>query len=132
MKSFILLGAAVSVLLLGGCASSSPPPRPVVHSTSTVIIGEDDYDYYPGYEVYYSRAHNYYYYRDGSAWVRRNDPPRNWVRGSSSVRVHFSDAPDHHHTEIVRKYPRNWRAPDRDHDGHDARHDRDDHDRDRH
>ena len=131
MKSFILLGAAVGALLLAGCATSSPPPRPVAR-TSAVIIGEDDYDYYPGYEVYYSRTHNYYYYRDGSSWVRRNDPPRNWVRGSSSVHVHFNDEPDRHHAEIVRQYPRNWRAPDRDHDGHDARHDRDDHDRDKH
>ena len=136
MKTLFLLGAAVSGFALAGCSTSSPPPRPVAVN-SAVIIGEDDYDYYPGYEVYYSRAHNYYYYRDGASWVRRNDPPRNWVRTSPSVRVHFNDDPDRHHKEIVKQYPKNWHpaprvAPDKDHDGHDDRHDRDNHDRDKH
>jgi hypothetical protein len=137
MKSIVLLLAAALTLAFAGCGS------PGAYSARTdVVIGADDYDYYPGYEVYYSRAHNYYYYRDGNVWVHRPNPPRNWARTAPSVHMHLNDAPDRHHPEVVKQYPRNWRpadrvAPadkrdgrvDRDHDGRDDRHDRDDHDR---
>ena len=109
MKTYILAGTALCGLLLGGCVVPGPGPR---YATRTeVIIEEDDYDYYPGYEVYYSRSHGYYYYRDGSAWVRRNDPPRGWVNASVSVQMHFRDAPAQHHAEVIQQYPRNWHSP---------------------
>ncbi len=130
MKTFLLLATAASALILGGCVSSGPGPS--YSGQATAVIGEDDYMYYPGSEVYYSPAHRYYYYRDGGAWVHRPEPPRAWVRDSVSVNVHLHDAPERNHPAIVKQYPHNWHAPDKDHDGHDARHDRDDHDRDRH
>ncbi len=121
----LLLFAAGLALVFAGCASS--PSGPHYAARADMVIGEDDYDYYPASEVYYSRVHHYYYYRDGASWVRRNDPPRTWVRTAPSVHVHFNDGPDRHHADTVKQYPHNWRPADRDN-----RHDRDDHDRDKH
>jgi len=139
MKTLLLLGTAVCSLVLTGCGVPVRGSAQATYSTRTeVVFGDDDYDYYPGYETYYSRTHGYYYYRDGSNWVRRNDPPRAWVSGSASVQMHFKDAPDRHHAEVTKQYPRNWHpAPpkvspekNREHDDHDKRDDRDhDHDR---
>lgn len=75
------------------------------------VTFEDDYDYYPGYETYYSRSRREFVYRDGNAWVRRPEP-----RGISvgvllaapAVRMTFRDAPEKHHETVVRTYPKNW------------------------
>ncbi len=121
MKTILLLSAALCGLLLGACVASGPG----YSGSATAVIGEDDYDYYPGSEVYYSPAHRYYYYRDGSAWVHRTDPPRAWARGNPSVRIHLHDAPERHHTDIVKQYPHTWRpGPDVHHDDHDRDRDR--------
>ena len=72
----------------------------------------DDYVYYPDYEVYYSNTRRQYIYRDGRSWVSRPQPPRAWARdlpGSVSVHVDFHDAPERHHADIVKNYPKNWR-----------------------
>jgi len=72
----------------------------------------DDYTYYPGYEMYYSSTRHQYFYRDGRSWISRPQPPNNWSRdlaNAPSVRVDFHDAPERHHAEIVKTYPKNWR-----------------------
>lgn len=105
----LLLPVAGAVLIAAGCASE--PRRGYGYGgggRADVVIGEDDYDYYPAYEVYYSRRHRDYYYRDGQAWVRRPAPPRGFQRGPF-VPMTFHDAPDHHHPEIIKTYPRTWR-----------------------
>ncbi|HVZ65824.1 MAG TPA: hypothetical protein VG936_14755 [Lacunisphaera sp.] len=112
----VLLPAAGLILSSAGCADAG-------YVSGGAVIGADDYDYYPGYEVYYSRRHHDYYYQDGRRWVRRPTPPRVFVPGPS-VHMDFHDTPDHHHAEVVRRYPRNWRPDDRGHD-HDRDHDRD-------
>lgn len=86
-----------------------------VHAQATVVIYEDDYDYYPGYEVYYSRNRHEYVYRDGSQWVRRPEPSGvslNILLAAPSVRVDFRDSPERHHDSVVRSYPRNWKRQD--------------------
>lgn len=113
-----LLVGATFLILLGGCVSD-PPNRyggyrsgPPVH-TRTVVVYEDDYDYYPAYEVYYSRNRREYVYRDRDQWIRRSEPSGislNVLLASPSVRVDFRDAPERHHDTVVRTYPRNWRG----------------------
>jgi len=76
---------------------------------------QDDYDYYPEYETYYSRNRHEFVYLDGGMWVRRPEP-----RGISatvflaapSVRLDFHDAPERHHDTVIRSYPRTWRRPE--------------------
>jgi hypothetical protein len=110
-----LLGAALWGTL-AGCASerrhhervyAPPPPPPRVYV-------QDDYVYYPAYEVYYSRSQRHYIYRDGSSWVSRPAPPRVAVEvlvASPSVPLNFHDAPSRHHATVVRQYPKQWAPP---------------------
>jgi len=95
-------------------AAPAPPAAP-----APLLVVQDDYDYYPGYEVYYSRNRHEYVYRDGNSWVRRPQPRGVTVEllfAAPSVRVDFHDAPERHHDGIVRSYPRNWKRPDNKHD----------------
>ena len=82
----------------------------------TAVVQQDDYVYYPAYEVYYSSSRHDYRYRDGNAWVTRAAPPHVSVDvlfASPSVRLDFHDAPERHHEEIMRSYPRTWAPPAR-------------------
>ena len=73
-----LLGA------LTGCVAHVDGPRhervyvqpPPVQVDSGVLMVQDDYVYYPGYQVYYSGRTHQYIYQDGRSWVTRNGPPR--------------------------------------------------------
>jgi len=112
-----LAGAALG-LTLAGCYASSGSGH--VSVAASGVIGEDDYVYYPGSEVYYSPSHRYYYYHDGSSWVHRSEPPKVWVHDAPSVNIHLKDSPERHHSETVKKYPRNWHPKDENHD-HDDR-----------
>jgi len=106
----------VLLVVLTGCFVETPrrevavmrvAPAPV----QRVVVVEDDYVYYPGYEVYYSSNRRQYVYRDGNAWVTRPGPPHislDVLLASPSVRMDFHDAPASHHEGIVRSYPRNW------------------------
>ena len=104
----------------------APAPAAVAPVQPTVLMAQDDYIYYPAYEVYYSSSRREYRYREGSVWVTRPAPPRvsiDVLFASPSVRVDFHDAPEHHHEAIFRSYPRNWTPPGR---GRDERDDRKD------
>lgn len=94
------------------------------HGQASVVVYEDDYDYYPGYEVYYSRNRREYVYRDGSQWVRRPEPSGitlDVLLATPSVRVDFHDSPERHHDSVVRRYPRNWKRQDDRDDRRDGR-----------
>lgn len=112
-----LLAGAVLFVTLTGCYSEGPGRRTGYQDRATVhgqvvVVFEDDYDYYPGYEVYYSRNRHEYVYRDGSQWVRRPEPSGvslNILLAAPSVRVDFRDSPERHHDTVVRSYPRNWK-----------------------
>ena len=118
---------------LTGCAPAASSPAPVAEasaaapvSAAAAMVVQDDYDYYPGYEVYYSRNRHEYVYRDGNSWVRRSQPRGITVDllfASPSVRVDFHDAPERHHDVVVRSYPRNWQRPDSKHDDRDDKKD---------
>ena len=100
--------------------------------TRAQVIIQDDYVYYPDYEIYYNNTRHLYVYYEGNGWVTRREPPRTWARelpSAPSVRLEFHDAPQHHHAEIVRTYPKHGKSPKQD-DRHDNRRDRDDDHRD--
>ncbi len=112
-----LLGAVLLVTLTG-CVGYVDGPRagvyvapPVVEVGGPVFVAQDDYVYYPGYDVYYSSYRHQYAYMDGGVWVSRPQPMGvsvNVLLASPSVRMDFHDSPANHHAAIARQYPRNW------------------------
>jgi len=75
---------------------------------------QDDYVYYPGYQVYYSSNRRQYVYQEGRSWVTRPAPRGvsvNLLLSSPSVRLDFHDSPAQHHATIARQYPKNWVPP---------------------
>lgn len=107
--------------LLTGCVGYVDGPRAGVYAppssvyVETGVAGQDDYVYYPGYQVYYSSYRHQYVYQDGRSWVSRPAPPHvsaNVLFASPSVRVDFHDSPANHHAEIVRQYPKHWAPPE--------------------
>jgi hypothetical protein len=125
MKSQLPHAASAAGLLLllalAGCASDSAyyPGSAIGYDSRGAVAYQDDYDYYPGYEVYYARNRHEYVYRDGNNWVHSATYPRanaEVLLSSPSVRVDFRDSPERHHAEVVRRYPHDWRR-DRDGDG---------------
>jgi hypothetical protein len=115
----LVLGSVLSLATLTGCLVTGPrqgrmySERPAVRGQSEEMM-QDDYVYYPGYEVYYSSNRREYVYRDGNAWVRRPAPRGVTVDvlfAAPSVRVDFHDSPAVHHATVVRTYPRNWTPP---------------------
>ena len=121
---------------LTGCIGYVDSPRanggyvapPVVVTT---FVAQDDYVYYPGYEVYYSSSRNQYAYRDGRNWISRPAPRGvsvNVLQASPSVRMDFHDSPASHHAAIARQYPKNWKPAGANQDRNDQPGKRDDRD----
>ncbi len=118
------IGFVFGTALLGaltGCVGYVDQPRqarvyappPPVYVENRVVV-QDDYVYYPGYQVYYSSNRRQYIYQDGRSWVTRPAPPRVSVDvlfASPSVRLDFHDSPSVHHATVVRQYPKNWAPP---------------------
>jgi hypothetical protein len=112
-KAGCVLGA-VLLLTLTGCVAYVDGPRAGIQVEPYVFVAQDDYVYYPGYEVYYSSSRRQYAYLEGGAWVSRPAPRGvsvNVLLASPSVRMDFHDSPAYHHAAMVRKYPRNWAPP---------------------
>jgi hypothetical protein len=89
---------------------SVPPPDYVEPG----VVMQDDYIYYPGYQIYYSRARRQFIYLDGRSWVARATPPRVSVEvlfAAPSVGLEFHDAPSFHHARVVQQYPQHWTPP---------------------
>ena len=90
-------------------AQGNPPPPPVYVEPGVVV--QDDYVYYPGYQVYYSGNRRQYVYLEGRSWVSRPAPPRvslDVLFASPSVRLDFHDSPSIHHATVVQQYPKHW------------------------
>lgn len=126
--------SAIVLPLQTGCvAEGHTHTSASVHAD--VVLDDDDYVYYPEYEVYYSSRHRNYVYLDGRTWVRRPAPSGisvDVLLASPSVHVDFHDAPARHHDRVIRTYPRNWRPSGHNHGPRDndrrrdRRNDRDD------
>jgi hypothetical protein len=113
----LLAGTALfSAAGLAACAYQEPA-RPVGYRpvpVQTTVVVQDDYVYYPQYEVYYSSSRHQYGYRDGNAWAWRPAPANvslNVMLSSPSVHMDFHDSPERHHAAVVKSYPKNWHAP---------------------
>ncbi|MFT3867766.1 MAG: hypothetical protein QM715_04620 [Nibricoccus sp.] len=115
-KAKIVAGLALFTVF-AGCASESSSGYRGYSRADTDF--QDDYDYFPEYETYYSYRRREFVYLDGGVWVRRPAPPHgtpvNVILAAPSVRLDFHDAPERHHNTVVRSYPRTWRGPDKDH-----------------
>jgi hypothetical protein len=100
--------------------------RPSVQVEAAVVV-QDDYVYYPGYQVYYSSNRRQYIYPEGRSWVSRPAPPRvsaDVLFASPSVRLDFHDHPSVHHAAVVQQYPKHWAPPGSSHgrkEGHNDR-----------
>ena len=111
-KSLVGKSLLVAAFLgtLTGCVGYVEEPRRVyVQPPAATVIVQDDYVYYPDYQVYYSSNRHQYLYLEGRAWVTRPAPPRVSVDvlfASPSVRLGFHDHPSLHHAEIARQYPK--------------------------
>jgi hypothetical protein len=109
---FVLCAALLGTLT--GCVGYVDGPRAGYYAEPSIAVVQDDYVYYPGYEVYYSSSRHQYAYREGRAWVSRPAPRGvsvNVLLASPSVRMDFHDSPAQHHAAIVRQYPKNWAPP---------------------
>ena len=108
---------AAALLLVGltGCATAPDPAATMATPTADTIITIDgDYDYFPGYNVYYNRDNHQYAFLESGYWVSRPAPygvATNVLRASPSVRMGFRDSPANHNAEMVQKYPHNWVPP---------------------
>jgi hypothetical protein len=110
-----MLGA-VLLLTLTGCVGYVEGPRAGVYVEPAVqvdagFVGQDDYVYYPGYQMYYGSRSHRWYDREGSSWVAHPAPRGvsvDVLRSAPSVKMDFHDSPAHHHSEVVQKYPKNW------------------------
>ena len=110
----IALFPVLAVVLTGCVGYVEGPGRGVVHAHPAEVVVQNDYVYYPGYEVYYSGTRREYVYLDGRSWVSRPAPPHvslDVLFASPSVRLDFHDSPSFHHTAVVRQYPRHWAPP---------------------
>jgi len=131
---FSKTGFVLGTTLLGmltGCIGYVEGPRERVYvqppsvQVETAVVVQDDYVYYPSYQVYYSSNRRQYIYREGHSWVTRPAPPRvsaDVLFASPSVRLNFHDSPANHHTAVVRQYPTHWAPPGSSHgnkEGHD-------------
>ncbi len=114
-----LVTMTVLMAALTGCVYDGPNQRGEYRGRPTVqvqaaVVFQDDYDYYPAYETYYSRNRHEYVYRDGNNWVRSPQPrgiQANVLLAAPSVRVDFHDSPAQHHSSVVKSYPKNWKQP---------------------
>src|ERR1035441_3362124 len=105
-----VLGAVLLMTLTGCVAYVDRPPQGSVYVAPPVVVVQDDYVYYPDYEIYYSSSRHQYAYLEGGAWVSRPAPRGvsvDVLRGSRSVRMDFHDSPANHHAAVVKQYPRN-------------------------
>jgi hypothetical protein len=116
-KAAFVLGA-VLLLTLTGCVGYVDGPRAGMYMEPPMVEGgvviQDDYVYYPGYQVYYSSSRHQYAYQEGRAWVSRPAPRGvsiNVLQASPSVRMDFHDSPANHHAAVVKQYPKNWAPP---------------------
>jgi len=96
-------GLVISMIISTGILTSCAP----YVAADGYVYEDDDYVYYPEYGVYYGSRHNQYIYTDGSRWTRGNSPnvSVSVLASSQSVPMNFHDAPPHHHSEVLGKYP---------------------------
>ena len=129
-KVGLVLGAVLLTALTNGVGSADAqgigititPPVVVVAPPVVVapaVVVQDDYVYYPSYGVYYNSGRHQYAYLNNGAWVTTPAPygvTADVLLASPSVRMDWHDSPERHHSEMIKRYPKNWRSSDERHD----------------
>jgi len=115
------VAAVWAAIGLAGCVKQQAyqPVSTTQPATPGPAVAEDDYVYYPEYEVYYSNHRHLYGYWESGAWYWRPAPPRvgvNVLSSSPSVRLDFHDSPERHHATVIKRYPHDWRPSAPPHD----------------
>jgi hypothetical protein len=115
------IGLVSALGLLGmmtGCVGYVDGPRAARYVEPPVVetgfLVQDDYVYYPSYQIYYSNSRHEYIYRNWRNWISRPAPhgvSLSRLQASPSVRMEFHDSPAQHHNAVVQQYPRNWTPP---------------------
>ena len=118
---FVVCAALLGVLT--GCVSYVDGPSAGVYAAPPVatVVVQNDYVYYPNYEIYYNSSRHQYAHLDGGAWVWSMAPDGvavDVLLASPSARMDFHDSLEKHHAEMLQKYPRNWRPSDGRQDAH--------------
>lgn len=115
-KNRLIIGITL-LLSMSGCVGyvERPGARGAYVSAGVraeaVFIEQEDYVYYPRYQMYYGSRSHQYYYQDGSAWVSRSEPrgvTASVLISAPSVTMEFHDRPALHHAQIIQTYPRTW------------------------
>jgi len=110
-----MLGAGLLAALNGCIGYADRPPQENVYIEPNAIFAvQDDYVYYPDYQVYYSSSRHQYAYPEGGRWVSQPAPrgvPVNVLQASPAVKMDFHDSPANHHTAVVQQYPKNRPPP---------------------
>jgi hypothetical protein len=110
---FILCAALLMTLTGCTCYVDRPPQGSVYEDPNAIFAVQDDYVYYPAYQVYYSSSRQYAY-PEGDRWVLQPAPravPVNVLQASPAVKMNFHDSPVNHHAAVVQQYPENWPPP---------------------
>ena len=103
--------SALLMVTLTGCVGYYDGPRAAVYVAPPAVVVEDDYVYYPAYDVYYSSNRHEYASMERGAWISRPAPRGvsvDILMASPSVRMDFHDSPANHHAQVVKQYPKNW------------------------
>jgi hypothetical protein len=115
-KVGFVLGAVLLAALTDGVSNVDGQGVKITVTPPIVVVAppvvQEDYVYYPNYGVYYNSGRHQYYYLRGDAWVWAPAPEGVTVDvllASPSVRMDWHDSPEHHHAEMVQRYPRNWK-----------------------
>jgi hypothetical protein len=111
---FVLCAALLATLTgcvgyVGGPSAGMYVAPPVVE---TGVVVQDNYVYYPNYDVYYNSSRHQYAYPEGGAWVSAPAPRGvsvDVLLASPSVKMDFHDSPAQHHAAVVKQYPKNWK-----------------------
>jgi hypothetical protein len=108
-----LVLTATFLVTLTGCVSYVDGPHAGIYTEPSMVVVQDDYMYYPAYQMYYGSHSHQWYDREGSSWVARPAPREvsvDVLHASPSVKMDFHDSPANHHTMVVKQYPKNWKA----------------------
>ena len=119
-KRGVLLGAVLLALLVKNGTDAQAQSLSITLNPPVVVapaVVPDTYIYYPNYGVYYNQHNHQYYSQNGNVWVNQPQPygvSVSVLQASPFVNMNFHDSPEHHHADMQRQYPRNWR-PDAGH-----------------
>lgn len=107
---------AIALLAVSGCVTNEDAAGGVAvfgnpgYQTRTVV--QNDYFYFPDYDIYYNRASGEFLSVENGRWTSRNRPlnvPVNRLLASRAVSVNTYISPQHHREVYLRRNVRQGR-----------------------